>query len=96
MGSHEILDSTGRSILELVTTDEVVCQLVLCCIGGGAVHDGHGAISLDVVPIAIDFGHCAGNRCSLQTSGERVVASGLLLERSAGEKKVCFVEQFGR
>jgi hypothetical protein len=68
---------------------------VLCCVGGGAVHDGYGAICFDAVPIAIDFGHCAGNRCPLQTIERRVVASNLL-ERSAGERKVCFVEQFWR
>ena len=96
VGSYEVFDSTGSSFLKPVSTDEVVCELVLCCVGGCAVHDGHGAIGLDAVPIAIDFGHCARNRCSLQKSGGRVVASGVLLERSAGVKKVCFVEQFGR
>jgi hypothetical protein len=68
---------------------------VLCCVGGRAVHDGHGDIGLRAVPIAIDFGHCAGNCCSLQTSGRRVVASDVL-ERRTSKKRVCFVEQFGR
>jgi hypothetical protein len=95
VGSHEVLDSTGRSILKLVATDEVVCQLVLCCIGARAVHDGHGAISLDAIPIGIDFSHRAGNCCSLQTSGSSIVAS-RVLEGSAGERTMCFVKQFGR
>lgn len=92
---HEVLDSTWTSILKLVATNEVVCQLVFCCVGGRAVHDGHGAIGLDTIPISIDFGHCAGNCCSLQTSGRRIVASSVL-ERSASKRKMCSVKQFGR
>jgi hypothetical protein len=90
--SHEVLDSTGSSILKPVATDEVVCELVFCCVGGGAVHDGHGAIGLDAVPIAIDFGHRAGNCCSLQTSGSSVVASSIRAEYCTSEEKVSFCQ----
>jgi hypothetical protein len=95
VGSYEVLDSTGRSILKLVTTDEVVSQLVLCSVRGRAVHDGHGAIGLDAIPIGIEFGHRAGDYCSLQTSGSSIVAS-RVLERRVGERKMYFVKQFGR
>jgi hypothetical protein len=70
VGSHEVLDSTGRSIFKLVTTDEVICQLVLCCVGGCAVHDGYGAICLDAVPNGIvNFGHCAGITARCRRAG---------------------------
>jgi hypothetical protein len=85
VGSYEVLDSTGSSFLKPVSTDEVVCELVLCCVGGCAVHDGHGAVALDTVPIVIDFGHLAGNYCSLETSGSSVVTSGIDAEDQRGK-----------
>jgi hypothetical protein len=94
--SHEVLDSTGSSVLKPVTTDEVVCELVFCCVGGGAVHDGHDAIGLDAVPIAIDFGHRTGNCCSLQTSGSSIVTRSIRAEYCTSEEKVSFCQVFDK
>lgn len=93
VSSHKVLDSTWTGICKFVTTDEVVCELVLCCVGGCAVHDGHSAICLDAIPVAIDFGHRAGICCSLQTSGREIVASSVL-ERSTREREMCFRQIF--
>ncbi len=90
MGSHEVLDCTGSSILKPVATDEVVCELVLRGVGGCAVHDGHDGV---VIPIAIDFGHVA--EIIARGRRARVVSLPVVLQRSSSEGKVCSFKQFG-
>lgn len=60
--SHKVLDLTGRGILELVSADEVVCQVVLRSIGAyAAVHDGHSAVGGGLDPVAMDGRHGVGS-----------------------------------
>jgi hypothetical protein len=56
--SYEILHRTRWCVLELISTYEVVCEVMLCSIGGRAVHDGHGAIRMrDTIPVDFSSGH---------------------------------------
>jgi len=54
---HEVLYFAGRSIFQLVTTDEMVCELVLRGVGGAAVHDGDGAVGLLFGTVSVDLSH---------------------------------------
>lgn len=58
VAGHEILHCTRWCILQLVTTDEVVCKVELRSIGRTAVHDWHRAVGVRLGTVAIDFGHC--------------------------------------
>jgi hypothetical protein len=56
--SHEVLHRTCGCVLELIPTYEVVCEVVFCGIGGGAVRNGHSAIRMrDTIPVYFGSGH---------------------------------------
>jgi hypothetical protein len=46
VGGHKVLYGTRRGILQLVTADEVVCEVVLGGVGEIAVRYGHSAIGV--------------------------------------------------
>jgi hypothetical protein len=61
VSSYKVLDGTWSSVLQLVTTNEVICEFMLGCVRDCAVCDGDGAIGLDAIPISVDFSHCVGS-----------------------------------
>ena len=58
MAGHKVLYGTGSSIFQLITTDEVICQIMLCCVGDGTVCDRNRAVGMRLDAVAIDCRHC--------------------------------------
>ena len=53
---NKVLDLACLCLLQLVPTDEVVCQVVFGGIGGRAVHLWHGAIRVRLDAVGLSNG----------------------------------------